>query len=171
MLQISKLVIDSLNLDHLLVSSDLGQVETENDGQMWQQITQVHGLANFLVATQGISSRTCTILWATDQGSYRSVAEPGHMARSRLPLSTTLALTYLTLSAGGSVLSALSGSDLWFLPNLGTGWFRCWHFARGDPAALVINLDKTQELLAGFFWPGQVLISTNLGIFWFPLPD
>jgi len=169
--QVSSLLVDPTNPNHLLMGGDTGLFETENDGQTWQQITQVQGSVNSLVATQGISRQGRTFLCATDQGLYRSVSETGHIAWSQLRFSTTLDFTRLALSDNGSALYALSGSDLWFSPDLGTTWVHRWHFTRGDLTALAMNPDNAQELLAGFFWPGLVLISTNAGSTFHTLTD
>ncbi len=74
-------------------------------------------------------------------------------------------------SPEGSALYALVGADLWFSRDLGTTWTHRWHFARGDLVSLVVDPHNPQELLAGFFWPGLVLISTNAGEDWRTLTD
>ncbi len=71
--------------------------------------------------------------------------------------------TRMVGSADGSALYALSGADLWFSADQGNTWVHRWHFARGDLTALVVDPHNSQEVLAGFFWPGLVLISTNAG--------
>jgi hypothetical protein len=38
-------------------------------------------------------------------------------------------------------------------------------------SALALNPHNPRELLAGFFWPGLVLISTNAGTSWQTLTD
>jgi hypothetical protein len=75
------------------------------------------------------------------------------------------------ISADGSALYALSGSDLWYSEDQGIIWMHRWHFARGDMSALALNPHNPRELLAGFFWPGLVLISTNAGTSWQTLTD
>jgi hypothetical protein len=81
-------------------------------------------------------------------------------------LSSTVSPTRLVMSADGSALYALSGSELWFSRDLGTSWVHRWHFTRGDISTLALNPNNPRELLAGFFWPGLVLISIDAGISW-----
>ena len=170
-MQVSSLLVDPTNPDHLLRGGDLGLFETESGGRTWQPITQVQGSVTSLVGTQGISNQVHTVLCATDQGLYRGVARQGHIVWSSLSLPTPLAPTRLVLSADGSALYALFGSDLWFSRDLGTSWVHRWHFTRGDMVALALNPDNAQELLAAFFWPGLVLMSPNAGISWHTLTN
>lgn len=58
-----------------------------------------------------------------------------------------------------------------FSPDQGATWVKRWHFARSDIIALVINPARPTELLAGFFSPGLVLISTDAGRAWKTLTD
>jgi photosystem II stability/assembly factor-like uncharacterized protein len=164
-IQTPSLLTDPANPDHLWMGGDLGLFETRNDGQNWQNIVEVRGSVTALTASMPTTGHTRTILCSTDQGLYRWQEQQNQITQiSNLPAFTPP--TRLVLSADGFVLYALFGSDLWFSPNQGTSWVQRWHFTRNDLVALVLNPANPAELLAGFFSPGLVLISTNTGKTW-----
>ncbi|HEU5373854.1 MAG TPA: hypothetical protein VFV38_00290 [Ktedonobacteraceae bacterium] len=158
------LLSDSSNPEHLVMGGDQGLFETYNDGQNWHQITAVQGAIVSLVATHPVAGAPRTVFCATDQGLYRwqESSLPGQF--STLPVSALP--TRLAVSADGTALYALVGLDLWFSADQGTHWVRRWHFARSDIIALVINPARSTELLAGFFAPGLVQVSTDAGRTW-----
>lgn len=161
---------DPGNPDHALLGGDQGLFETWNDGRSWQRISAVSGAVVSLAATTPLTRAPRTIFCATDQGLYRweegrAQATPGNVLQvNSLPASSPP--TRLVLDPDGSALFALFGSDLWFSDDLGATWTHRWHFARGDLVALVLDPAHPGSLLAGFFWPGLVLISTNAGMSW-----
>lgn len=164
-IQTSELLTDPTDPAHLLMGGDQGLFETQNDGQSWQQITGIGGSVISLIATNGTTSAPRTIFCSTEQGLYRwkegqQVVELlNHLPASSIP-------TRIVTSADGSALYALFGSDLWLSANQGTTWTRLWHFQRSDLMTLALNPANARELLAGFFSPGLVLISTDAGHAW-----
>lgn len=163
-IQHPSLLIDPTNPQHLLMGGDLGLFETTNDGQNWQQISDVQGSVTSLSATTPASGRAWTILCATDQGLYRQQNQALFTRINSLPASSPP--TSVLAATDGSALYAVIGTDLWFSPDLGTTWARHWHFTRSDLVSLVLDPQNPQELLAGFFWPGQVLTSRDEGESW-----
>lgn len=151
---------------HLLSGGDQGLLESWDDGQHWQRVIAVQGTVFSLVATQPSGASGRAILCATEQGLYRGLEQHGKITWSRLPGPSAGAATRMALSADGSALYVLYGSDLWFSADQGSTWRRRWHFMRGDLVALVIDPQRPQEVLAGFFWPGLVLNSANGGSSW-----
>ena len=170
-LQNPSLVTDAHDPAHLLMGGDQGLFETENDGRTWQPVTAVQGSVLSLVATQPTGSQARTLLCATDQELYLGQEQHGQVAWRAVSLSTSGTLTRMVMSADGSALYALFGSDLWFSADLGRTWRHRWHFARSDITSLALNPDHPQTLLAGFFWPGLVLSSTDQGKSWQTLTD
>ncbi|HEY1353162.1 MAG TPA: hypothetical protein VGF67_26405 [Ktedonobacteraceae bacterium] len=168
---ISSLLVDPANTGHLLIGSDAGLSASKDDGKTWQQITRVQSPVTSLVATQERPDRTRIIFCATDQELLRGIQRQGQILWMPVSLPTSLLPTRLVVNADGSALYALAGSDLWFSANQGSTWSHRWHFARGDLTALTLNPDNVQELLAGFFWPGLALISTDAGLSWRTLTD
>ena len=163
-IQTPSLLIDPAYPDHLLMGGDQGLFETWSDGRYWQKLTAVQGNVMALAATTPQGSKLRTIFCATDQGLYRwQNGQPAEQL-SNLPASSPP--TRLAVSANGSTLYALSGSDLWFSTSLGATWVHRWHFARGDLVALVLNPANPNELLAGFYSPGLVLVSNDAGNSW-----
>ena len=163
-IQTPSLLTDPTNSAHLLMGGDQGLFETQNGGQSWQKISAVQGYVNALAATTSSAGRPRTILAATDQGLYRWQDGQQVTQISKLPASTPP--TRMVVSADGSALYALFGTDLWFSANLGTTWVHRWHFTRGDLVALVLNSVNPRQILAGFFTPGLVLISNDAGKSW-----
>jgi photosystem II stability/assembly factor-like uncharacterized protein len=170
-IQNPSLLTDVRNPNHLLMGGDQGLFETENDGQNWQEVTAVPGSVLSLVATQPIGTHARVIICSTDQGLYRGLEQDGQIVWSPVHLSAAVSPTRLVMSADGSALYALSGSELWFSEDQGTSWVHRWHFTRGDISALELNPNNPRELLAGFFWPGLVLISMDQGNSWHTLTD
>jgi photosystem II stability/assembly factor-like uncharacterized protein len=168
-IQTPSLLVDPTNPNHLLMGGDLGLFETTNDGQSWQQISQVKGSVTALVAVPGVAGQAETILCATEQGLYRRQKQEPFTLSHTFPSSTLP--TRMVSSMDGSALYAVAGTTLWFSANRGNTWVAQWHFTRGDLIALVVNPFHAQEVLAGFFWPGQVLISTTAGRSWNILTD
>ncbi len=160
------LATDARDPAHLLMGGDLGLFETANDGQNWQAVTTVQGSVLSLVATQPTGKQARVIFCATDQGLYRGAEQGGQIVWSELSLPTAHPPTRVVVSADGSALYALFGSDLWFSADQGRTWRQHGHFTRSDLVALVLNPANPQQLLAGFFWPGLVLSSTNQGSSW-----
>jgi photosystem II stability/assembly factor-like uncharacterized protein len=168
-IQTPSLLIDPTNPEHLLMGGDQGLFETISDGQRWQQVTDVQGSVLSLASVPARASHPQIVLCATDQGRYRQQGQGSFLPLHTLPTSSPP--TRVLFSPDGSALYALVGTDLWFSRDLGTTWTHRWHFARGDLMSLVINPQNPQELLAGFFWPGLVLISRNAGFSWHTLTD
>jgi photosystem II stability/assembly factor-like uncharacterized protein len=167
----SSLLVDQANPGHLLTGNDTGLSASEDDGKTWQQITRVLSPVTSLVATQEKPDRTRTIFCATNQELLRGLQRQGQILWTPISLPTSLLPTRLVVNADGSALYALVGSDLWFSANQGSTWSHRWHFGRSDLTALTLNPNKAQELLAGFFWPGLALISTDAGLSWRTLTD
>lgn len=164
-IQTPSLLTDPLDPNHLLMGGDQGLFETRDDGQSWQQISAVRGAVTTLSATTTVGSAPRTILCATDQGLYRWQDGQQQITQlSKLPASSPP--TRILLSADGSALYALFGSDLWFSADQGTSWVHRWHFGRSDLTALVFNPLNPKRLLAGFFAPGLVLRSNDSGSSW-----
>ena len=149
----------------------MGLFETETSGRLWQPVTAVQGAVLSLVATQPTGRQTRVTFCATDQGLYRGQEQGGQIAWSALPLPTSGAPTRLVISVDGSALYALFASDLWFSADQGHTWKQRWHFTRSDLVALTLDPRSPQRLLAGFFWPGLLLGSTNQGSSWQTLTD
>jgi photosystem II stability/assembly factor-like uncharacterized protein len=170
-LQNPMLLTNARNPTHLLMGGDQGLFDTSNDGQNWQQMSAVGGSVISLVSTQPAGNQARVIVCATDEGLYRGLEQDGQISWSPLSTLTPAPSTRLVISADGSALYALSGSDLWFSTNQGRTWVHRWQFARGDLVSLVLDPHHPQELLAGFFWPGLVMISTDKGIEWHTLTD
>lgn len=168
-IQTPSLLVDPTHSNHLLMGGDQGLFETANDGQNWQPVTQVQGSVLALTVAPAGANHPQVVLCATDQGLYRQEGQGAFLLLKTLP-TTSLPIRVL-FSPDGSALYALVGSDLWVSSNQGTAWTHRWHFARGDLVSLVIDPRNPQELLAGFFWPGLVLISTNAGVSWRTLTD
>lgn len=160
-IQTPSLLVDPAHPGHLLLGGDQGLFETQNDGKTWQQIPQVQGAVTAFVVVPGAAGQPETILCATTQGLYRRQGAGDFTAFKTVPLFSLP--TRMVSSADGSALYALSGAALWFSADRGASWVRRWHFARSDLTALVVDPHDSQEVLAGFFWPGLVLISTNAG--------
>lgn len=160
------LITDARDSAHLVMGGDLGLFETADDGHFWQTVTTVQGSVLSLVATQPTETQAHVIFCATDQGLYRSEEQDGQITWSKLPLPTAHAPNRVVVSADGSALYTLFGSDLWFSADQGHTWRQRWHFTRSDLVALVLNPTNPQQLLADFFWPGLVLNSTNQGKSW-----
>jgi photosystem II stability/assembly factor-like uncharacterized protein len=162
------LLSDPSNPAHLLMGGDMGLFETRDDGQNWQKVRGVSGTVFALVATAPAGSTARSVLVSTDQGLYRwQDSQDSQISITRLPaLPATSSPMRLAVSADGSSLYALFGSDLWFSADLGTTWTRRWHFTRGDLVSLVLNPENARELLAGFYAPALVQISTDAGNSW-----
>lgn len=163
-IQTPSLIADPANSAHLLMGGDQGLFETGNDGQSWQKLTSVQGGVVTLAATAPQGNRSRTIFCATDQGLYRWQEGQPPIQLNNLPASSPP--TRLVVSANGSALYALFGSDLWFSTNLGTSWVHRWHFTRGDLVALALNPINPGELMAGFYSPGLVLVSKDFASSW-----
>lgn len=170
-MQTSTLLIDPTNPAHLLMGGEAGLFETASDGKTWQQLTQVQGSIIALVGMRGSSGPATTVFCATDRGLYRGVVRAGQLAWSALSPPPAVPPTRLTISADGSALYALFGSNLWFSADQGTTWVQRGHFARSDLVALSLDPVHPHNLLAGFFWPGLVLLSTDQGGSWHTLTD
>ena len=158
------LLPDASDSDHLLMGGDQSLFETRDDGKTWQKLAAVQGTVVALAATTPAKRGARTILCATDQGLYRW--QEGQPITQLSSLPTSSPPTRIMLNDNGSALYALFGSDLWFSTDEGTSWTHRWHFTRGDIVALVLDPANPHELLAGFFSPGLVLISTNGGNSW-----
>jgi photosystem II stability/assembly factor-like uncharacterized protein len=160
------LLTDPGNPAHLIMGGDQGLFQTWDDGQQWQQLSDVQGSVVSLAGDNPALTQGRTILCATSQGLYlwQDGQQPQIRQLHSLPSNTPP--TRLVESANGSALYALFGSDLWFSPDLGASWTHRWHFARTDLVALALNPSNTQALLAGFFSPGLVLSSSNGGASW-----
>lgn len=169
-IQTPSLLVDPAQPEHLLLGGDLGLFETRDDGQSWQQIKGVSGNVLALVATEPAGKAPRTVFAATDQGLYRWQDQPNSGEQADIISLTSLpaspAPTHLELSADGRSLYALFGSDLWLSSDQGNTWRRLWHFTRGDMVSLILNPDNPRELLAGFFAPALVLMSTDAGTSW-----
>lgn len=167
-IQTPSLLIDPAQPVHLLLGGDLGLFETRDDGQHWQQIKGINGNVITLTATEPAGKTPRTIFAATDQGLYRWQDSPNAPAQitqiTSLPASSPP--TRLEFSANGNALYALTGSDLWFSSDQGKTWQKRWHFTRSDMVSLTLNPANPRELLAGFFSPALVLISTDAGTSW-----
>lgn len=168
-IQAPSLVIDPLNPRHLLLGGDLGLFETSNDGQSWVRNTDVQGAVVSLTAALSNDGKVRTILCATDQGLYRQQGQGAFYLVSGWPASSPP--TRVVFHADGTALYAIAGEDLWFSANQGTNWTRYWHFKRSDLISLVIDPANPRILLAGFYWPGLVQISTDAGVSWQTLTD
>lgn len=153
---------------HLLMGGNLGLFETRDDGQSWQQIKDVGGNLLSLAATSPAGSAPRTVFAATEQGLYRwQDTQNGQIHITRITSLPTSALpTRVVINTDGSALYALAGSDLWFSSDRGTTWAQRWHFTRGDLVSLVLSPTNSRELLAGFYAPALVLISTDAGSSW-----
>jgi len=166
-LQSPSLLTNDRNPEQLLMGGDQGLFESENDGQSWRQTTALGGSVLALTGTQPTGNDTTrTVLCATDQGLYRGLEQHSQIVWHAVHMPAVASPTRLVMNADGSILYALFGSDLWFSGDQGTTWVHRWHFARSDMVALVLNPHNPQEVVAGFFWPGLVLRSTNQGISW-----
>lgn len=167
-IQTPSLLSDPTDPAHLWMGGDLGLFETRDDGQNWQQIKDVSGNVFSLTATASTGNTPRTIFAATDQGLYRWQDTQNNQRQithvTGLPASSPP--TRVVISADGSLLYALSGSQLWFSADQGATWTQRWHFTRGDLVALVLNPTNPRELLAGFYSPALVLISTDAGSSW-----
>jgi photosystem II stability/assembly factor-like uncharacterized protein len=168
-IQTPSLLLDPARPDHLLMGGDQGLFESENDGHSWQQVMQVQGAVLSLTAARAGAGHAQTILCVTDQGLYRQQGQGPFFPLRTLP-AASLPIRVL-FSADGSALYALVGADLWASQDRGESWVHRWHFARGDLVSLVVSPYNSQQLLAGFFWPGLVLVSTNAGKSWRTLTD
>lgn len=164
-IQTPSLLTDPADPNHLLMGGDLGLFESRNDGRNWQRVTDVQGSVVALAASIPTTGQARTILCSTDQGLYRW-RDNGHQLTQLSNLPASASPTRLVLNTDGSALYALFGSDLWFSTDQGTTWVQRWQFPRNDLVSLVINPTNSDELLAGFFSPGLVLISTNAGKSW-----
>lgn len=169
-IQTPSLLTDPADPEHLVMGGDQGLFETRNDGQSWQQLTEINGGVVSLAATIPTASGPRVILAATDQALYRwrngqqQITRLGHLPASSPP-------TRMAMSADGSALYALFGSDLWFSSDQGANWVHRWHFTRSDLVTLALDPANPRELLAGFFSPGLVLSSTDGGGSWRTLTD
>ena len=166
--QAPSLLTDPTNPAHLLMGGDLGLFETRDDGLRWQQIKGVNGNVLSLVATVPTGDTPRAILVATDQGLYRWLDQPnGQRQIAQITgLPTSSSPTRMVMSVDGSELYALFGNDLYFSSDQGTTWTHRWHFTRGDLVSLDLNPTNARELLAGFYSPALVLISTDAGNSW-----
>lgn len=167
-IQAPSLLTDPTDPAHLLMGGDQGLFETRNDGQSWRQIKGVSGNVTSLVGTNPAGNTPRTVLVATDQGLYRwQDTRSGQVQIAQMSgLPTSSPPTRMVLSTDGSALYGMFGSDLWFSADRGTTWARRWHFARGDLVSLALNPAHPRELLAGFYAPALVLISTDAGTSW-----
>lgn len=167
-MQTPSLLSDPTDPAHLLMGGDLGLFQTYDDGQNWRQIKAVSGNVLSLVATTPRENTPRTIFTSTDQGVYRWQDSPDGQTHitllSHLPAASSP--TRMVVSPAGDALYALFGADLWFSADQGTTWTRRWHFARGDLVALTLSAANPRELLAGFYSPALVLISTDAGNSW-----
>lgn len=167
-IQAPSLLTDPADPAHLLIGGDLGLFETRDDGQHWQQIKGVSGNVLTLVATVPNGDTPRAILVATDQGLYRWLDKQNGQKQiaqiTSLPASSSP--TRVVMNPDGSALYALFGSDLWSSADQGATWTHRWHFTRGDLVSLDLSTTNSRELLAGFYSPALVLISTDAGNSW-----
>ncbi len=174
-IQTPVLLSDPLDPLHLLMGGDLGLFETHDDGRTWQPFVSIKGTVLSLLATGVNADGKRTIFCSTDRGLYRWQDQSGGNELAPLTTMTTLPVfsspTRLALSGDGNALYALFGADLWFSSDLGASWTKCWHFTRSDITALVIDPHNSGELVAGFFLPGLVLLSTDSGKSWSTMTD
>lgn len=166
-IQASSLLVDPIRPEHLLMGGDQGLFESENDGQSWQQVTQVQGAVLSLSGAR--VGQTRVILCATERDLYRQQGQESFFPLRTLPAASPP--VRVLFSSDGSILYALVGADLWISRDRGERWVHRWRFTRADLVSLVVDPHDSQKVFAGFFWPGLVLVSTNAGETWRTLTD
>ncbi len=167
-IQVPSLLVDPYHPAHLLMGGDQGLFTTDNDGQSWQQITEVQGMVVALSATW-TPNGAATVVCATDHGLYSQRAQGAFIALNTL--HTPSFATRVVFTPDGRALYAQVGPTLWLSLDQGQTWRQVWNFGRSDLVALVVDPTNSRELLAGFFWPSKVLISTDAGQSWQILTD
>jgi photosystem II stability/assembly factor-like uncharacterized protein len=161
-MQTPSLLTDPSNPNHLLLGGDQGLYETNSDGRSWSRVDAVSGNVLGLVA----SLTTPRLVYCTtDQGIYRWRAGSTSFAHfAHLPTMSEPQL--LVTDASGADLYALAGQELWHSGDGGQNWQRRWRFDRGDLVSLLLDPRQPQDLYAGFFSPGQLLMSSDGGRSW-----
>jgi photosystem II stability/assembly factor-like uncharacterized protein len=166
-MQMSSLLIDPVDPNHLYLGGDQGLYESHNDGNHWLHITAIQGNVQSIIAT---NTTPYIYYCATDQGFYHWREGSTQITQvTHLPMAVPP--TRLTTDATGKALYGLSGQDLWFSSDSGTTWVYRWHFDRGDLISLVIDPQNPRNLYAGFFLPPKVVYSTDGGSSWQTLTD
>ncbi len=166
-MQMTSLLTDPYDPNHLFLGGDQGLYESHDDGDHWLHISTIQGNVQSIIAT----NTTPRIFYcATDQGFYH-----WREGSTQIPQVTHLPMavspTRLTTDETGKALYSLSGRDLWFSSDSGTTWIQRWHFDRGDLISLVVDPLNPRNLYAGFFLPPKVVYSTDGGSSWKTLTD
>jgi photosystem II stability/assembly factor-like uncharacterized protein len=161
-MQTPSLLSDPSDPNHLLLGGDQGLYETHNDGHSWQRIAAVSGNVLGLVASQ---TAPRLIYCTTDQGIYRWRAGSAQVTQF-VHLPMTSYPERIATDAGGNILYAVAGQDLWYSGDGGQSWQHRWHFDRGDMISFLVDGAKPQDLYAGFFSPGQLRVSSDGGRSW-----
>ena len=163
-LQVSTLLTDTKNPNHLYLGGDQGLFESFDDGDTWLHIATIQGNIPSIIAT---NSTPRLVYCATDQRVYRWQEGSNQVKQiTYYPMPTTP--TRLVVDKTGEALYGVSGQDLWFCSD---SWEHRLHFDRSALISFVLDPQNPNTLYAGFFLPPEVIYSRNGGSSWQTLTD
>jgi len=154
------LLTDPADPNRLLLGTGSGLFRSTNDGATWTEVSTVQGT---VLALASPANRPQVVYCATDNGLYRS--DDGGQRFALMYAGIPFARLAVPANDPQTVY-ALSGQQFEVSTDGGQTFTTRTTFSTTNPSGLLVDPRNPQVIYVGFFYPAEVVKSTNGGWSW-----